>query len=694
MLTRRLKKLAILCCSCVLTWSLLYAQQAEYIHSLMPVPAQVQFTGSTFRLTESFSIDIHGNPDQRLYSGMTRVLRRLAGRTGFFFPQDVLAPGQQIKSPAFSVVVKRRGEIQLGDDESYTLSVSTKGIFLTAETDISALRGAETFLQLLAADKEGYYLPGVHIVDSPRFRWRGLMIDAARHFMPVDVIKRNLDGMAAVKLNVFHWHLSDDQGFRVESNAHPYLHERGSDGMHYTQAQIRDIVAYAAERGIRVVPEFDVPGHTTAMIFAYPELGSGPAPDKIERNWGVFNPVLNPVKESTYEFLDRFIGEMTTLFPDPYFHIGGDEVEHGGKVKHWDENPEIQSFMRQNGLKNNKELQRYFNERLLPIVKRHNRRMVGWDEILQEEMPKDIIIQSWRGRESMEHAAKLGFQSILSSGYYIDLIRPTEYHYLNDPIPPDTEFPLELQRMVLGGEATMWAEFVSWETVDSRIWPRMAAIAERFWSPQSARDVNDMYRRLDMISLQLEEHGLTHEKNYDVLLRRLAHGNDIEALKTLVDVLEPVKNYSRNNLKPQTSASPLTRVVDAARPDARVARNFRTSVDELLSGEKNQRQAIATLRTQLERWEKNHAEFMKLADRSPVLREVESLSADFAKVSRIGLDAFSLLDAGRRESEQWGKGRLDILKEASVPRGQAELMILPAIEKLVYAASAVQPENK
>ncbi|MCI0707161.1 MAG: family 20 glycosylhydrolase [Ignavibacteriae bacterium] len=686
-------KRAALLCIVALSWTILAARQTEPTHSLMPVPAQVRFTNGTFRLTESFTIVIRRTSTSRLEAGMQRALQRLAGRTGLFFSRPAVSQNQNADKPALSVMVKQPGEVKLGEDESYTLTVDARGILLAAQTDIGALRGVETLLQLLSADKDGYYFPCVRIVDEPRFPWRGLMIDAARHFMPVDVIKRNLDGMAAVKLNVLHWHLSDDQGFRVESIVYPKLHERGSDGMYYTQAQIREIVEYADERGIRVVPEFDVPGHTTALVYAYPELGSGPPPDGIERKWGVFDPVLNPANESTYEFLDRFIGEMATLFPDPYFHIGGDEVEHGGKVKHWDTNPEIQSFMKRNELENNKDLQRYFNERLLPIVKKHKRIMIGWDEILQDNMPKDIVIQSWRGRESMMQAARQGFQSILSSRYYIDLIQPTDYHYLNDSIPPDANFPPELQKMVLGGETTMWAEFVSWETVDSRIWPRTAAIAERFWSPQNVRDIDDMYRRLNVISLQLEEHGLTHEKNYEMMLRRLVNGNDVSALKTLVDVIEPVKGYNRNNLREHTSLSPLTRVIDAARPDARVARNFRTVVDRLLTNTPLDLQILAELRTQLTVWEQNHAVFEQLAERSPALREVLQLSDDLSAVARIGLAALSLVENEKQETDEWGKEQLELIKLARAPRGQVELMVLSAIEKLVYAASEVQPSG-
>ena len=182
---------------------------------------------------------------------------------------------------------------------------------------------------------QGFVVPAVVIDDQPRFPWRGLMLDAGRHFMPLDTVRQTLDGMEAVKLNVFHWHLSEDQGFRVQSKIFPLLQEKGSDGLYYTQDEIRGILAYARDRGIRVVPEFDMPGHAGAWFVGYPDLASGTGPYHIERKWGVFDPAMDPTRESTYAFIDRFFAEMTALFPDAYFHIGGDECNG----KEWDASP-------------------------------------------------------------------------------------------------------------------------------------------------------------------------------------------------------------------------------------------------------------------------------------------------------------------------------------------------------------------
>ena len=208
----------------------------------------------------------------------------------------------------------------------YTLISTPDSIRIEAATPLGALHGMETLLQLTQATPSGYVIPSVTIDDSPRFRWRGLMIDCGRHFEPIDVLKRNLDAMAAVKLNVFHWHLTEDQGFRIESKRFPRLTEQGSDGLFYTQDQARDLVEYARLRGIRVVPEFEMPGHSTAWLVAYPELSSGTRPTAIRREFGVSDFVLDPTREETYTFLESFLSEMVAIFPDRYIHIGGDEA--------------------------------------------------------------------------------------------------------------------------------------------------------------------------------------------------------------------------------------------------------------------------------------------------------------------------------------------------------------------------------
>jgi hexosaminidase len=642
--------------------------------ALMPVPQQVSFNQGKFLLTDSFTVAVAGQGGQRLFNGATRMLRRLSGRTGLFFPQDFITAAENNPKASLILQCDRRDQVRLNEDEAYLLTVTPAQIFLKTASDIGALRGLETLLQLLQADESGYFFPAVEIHDSPRFPWRGLLMDVGRHFMPVDVIERNLDGMAAVKLNVLHWHLSEDQGFRVECLTWPKLHELGSDGLYYTQAQIKEVINYAADRGIRVVPEFDIPGHATSWLVAYPELASLPGPYTIERKWGVCNPTFDPTNEKTYEFFDAFFKEMASLFPDEYMHIGGDE----NNGKQWDANPNIQKFMKDNNISNNHALQAYFNKRILAILTKYGKKMVGWDEILHPEMPTNIVIQSWRGRDAMIESAKKGYQVMLSNGYYIDLIQPTDFLYLNDPIPDDSPLTDAEKRFILGGEATMWAEFVTPETVDSRIWPRTAAIAERLWSPGSVRNVQDMYRRLENVSFRMEELGLMHEKNYLMMLRRLTGNQDISALKNLVDVIEPVKIYARYSSMVFTSFYPCTRVVDAARPDAAVARHFNQMVDDFKD--------VEEIRKWLQLWAENHETLVPIIKKSPILTEIESLSADLAMCGIIGLEALVYVEKGQRAETSWQQGKLAVLEHARAPRGQTELMIIPAIEKLVKKA--------
>src|SRR5882762_7919797 len=517
------------------------AAQRQRELNLMPMPSSVQLGTGQLPIDQFFSVAVTGFQEATLARGVQRFVAELSQQTGMLLkhkPADA--------SPTLSIHADHgREPVQkLGEDESYELAITDSGAKLTAPTPLGILYGLQTFLQLVETTPAGFALPAVTIKDKPRFPWRGLMIDVGRHFIPLDVLKRNLDGMAAVKLNVLHWHLSENQGFRVESKKFPKLHEMGSDGLFYTQDEIRDLIAYARERGIRVMPEFDMPGHSTAWFVGYPELASAPGPYQIERKWGVFDPAMDPTQESTYKFLDDFIGEMAGLFPDQYFHIGGDEVNG----KEWDANPKIQAFMRAHDLKDNNDLQAYFNQRVQKIVAKHGKTMLGWDEILRPGLPRSIVIQSWRGPDSLAQAAKQGYRGLLSSGYYVDLMWSAERHYATDPLSgAAASLNPEEQKRILGGEACMWAEYVSPENIDSRIWPRTAAIAERLWSPQEVQDVNSMYQRMERASWKLDWLGLTHNSGYAPMLRRIAGSDDISALRVLADVVEPVKDYNRGD---------------------------------------------------------------------------------------------------------------------------------------------------
>jgi hexosaminidase len=650
--------------------------------NLMPVPASVQTQTGRLPITGSFNVAVKNYADDRLRAGIARMLTRLAGRTVLTLPAD-LATDED--SATLVVQCERAGDPipSLNENESYSLEVTDKQARLVAPTVVGALRGLETFLQLLQGDRDGYYLPGVKIQDQPRFPWRGLLVDVGRHYEPMEVLKRNLDAMAAVKLNVFHWHLTEDQGFRVESKKFSKLHTLGSDGLFYTQDQVREIIAYARDRGIRVMPEFDIPGHSTSWLVGYPEMGSAPGPFKIERGAGIFEPALDPTREQTYKFLGGFLGEMAALFPDAYMHIGGDENEG----KQWDRNPQIQAFMKEKGIKDNHALQAYFNQRVLKILQKHGKKMIGWEEILHPDLPKDAVIHSWRGPASLAEAAKKGYNGILSAGYYIDLIFPASQHYLADPIPQNTTLTAEEAQHVLGGEATMWGEWVSAETIDSRIWPRTAAIAERLWSPRNVTDVDNMYRRLSVISRELEELGLTHEKNYGMLLRRLAATENTGPLRTLTSIIEPVKQYRRYQMRPQTMLSPLTGLVDAARPDSEAARQFVANVDAFLADAPRFALYRPNIDQTLVEWRTAGRALGPMIDRSPALQEARPLANNLSAIAEAALEAMSHLSAGDPATTEWRDAQLAKLDEAAKPKAALEFVVITSVRKLVIAAA-------
>jgi len=654
----------------------------------MPLPAGAQPGAGSLEVDWSFSVAFAGHTEPRLERAGERFLLQLARQTGLPL---ALKPAKTARATLVIQADHAGKEIQeVGEDESYVLEVTATGAKLTAPTTLGAMHGLQTFLQLVDVSPGGFAATAVTIHDQPRFPWRGLMIDSARHFIPLDVMRRNLDGMEAVKMNVFHWHLSENQGFRVESKKFPKLHELGSDALYYTQDEIRDLIAYARDRGIRVVPEFDMPGHSTAWFVGHPELASGKGPYKIERKWGVFDPAMDPTNEKVYKFLDDLIGEMARIFPDHYFHIGGDEVNG----QEWDANPKIQAFMKAQGIKNNEALQAYFSGRVQKLVTKHGKAVVGWDEVLVPGVPKDIVIQSWRGQASLAQAAKQGYRGILSNGYYLDLGWSAARHYAVDPMSGDAaNLSAEEKQRILGGESCMWAEYVSPENVDSRIWPRNAAIAERLWSPQEVRDPASMYARLDFVSARLEWLGLTHRTASRHMLQRLAGSSspvEFAALRTLADLIEPVKDYTRGQTAPAepTNATPMNRVVDAVPLESDAGRRFNDMVDQFLAAACHDPAAEAGLRAQLTTWRDNDAILQPLAQRSFLVKEVAATSQDLSALGAAGLAALEAIAKGQPAPDAWKARHLAILEQVKKPKTQLLLIPAPAVQKLIEAATA------
>ncbi|CAM1373895.1 beta-N-acetylhexosaminidase [Tenacibaculum xiamenense] len=645
-------------------------------YNLMPWPQEIQSNANRVKIAKDFTISIN-KKEGRVYNYATNIIRRITNRTGVFVDQGF--PLLNDKNATVRVSFDEVAELKLGVDESYELDVNNNFVEISAKTDIGALRALETLVQLIDHNENSFFVNGVVIKDNPRYGWRGLMIDVSRHFHPVEVLKRNLDAMASMKMNVFHWHLSDDQGFRFKSDTYPKLHELGSDGLYYTKPQIRDIVSYANKRGIRVVPEIDVPGHATAILAAYPELGSKDGYDyKIERFSGVFHPTLNPINPKVYTFLDNLFAEIVPLFPDVYFHIGGDENEG----KHWDENHEIQKFKNKKGFKNNHDLQTYFNIKLQKILAKYDRKLMGWDEIMTDGMPKSAIIHSWRGVNegfkdgTLIEAVKKGYQAVLSNDYYIDRVQSVDHHYLFDPAG-DVPLTKEEESRVLGGEVTMWSELVTPLTVDSRIWPRTAAIAERFWSSKEVKDLKSMRKRLAVVSFQLEELGITHLSYRNQLLRNIAKSKNTESLELLTAIFEPLKIYTRNEGGTEYKTfSPFTLFADACVVDAEDAYNFNLLVDSYSDNPTTEKSE--ELKGYFSKWKEGHAKFKKLKN-NPILNELGNHYENLSKVSSIYLEILK----GGSLSKSKGNEIKETIEKLKKPMVDTELVIVSGMEKLL-----------
>ena len=663
---------------------------------LLPLPSHVEPDEGLLAIESGFQVFVTGNAVVERAAG--RMLRRLQAKTGLPVPQT-----RARTRAGATLVIECACPVTAGPhlyiDESYQLKITPEQATLRAASASGALYGMETFLQLVQPGALSFEVPAVTIDDRPRFPWRGLMIDVSRHFFPVAVMKRQLDGMAAVKMNVLHWHLSDDQGFRVESRRFPKLNTAGSDGQYYTQAEVREVIHYAAERGIRVVPEFDMPGHTTAWLAGYPFLTATEGPFEIGRFWGIYEPVLDPTKEAVYQFLEGLIAEMAGLFPDPYFHIGGDEVNG----RQWNQSEHIQAFLKAHKMldssalpaatpdaeqevhrKANEALQAYFTERVQKMVEKNGKRMVGWDEVLSPTLPNTITIQSWRGPKSLAEAARQGKPVLLSNGYYLDYMLAAAQHYQVDPLGGEAAtLTAEQKKLVLGGEACMWNEYNSTETIDGRIWPRTAAIAERFWSPQTVTDVASMYRRLALVGRELERVGLEHRTAQRAMLERVAGDAPLDVIETLASAVEPVKYYGRNPARHYLQSTPLNRMIDAVPPESETARRFSEDVDHYLAGDQA---AGDRVRDQLERWKRNDARFGP-AGTSYLLAELVPVSQQISALATAGLDAIERI-RNHNYSAGWATQQQNTFAEPKAPPAELVIAFRAAVLKLIVRSGA------
>ncbi|HGH6027364.1 TPA: family 20 glycosylhydrolase [Vibrio mimicus] len=400
---------------------------------LMPYPQSVTLQEGKVALDQNFSIFIKGYDSPRVAFNAKRTMERLYRQTGL--PMlNWQAKSEKEATLVIDIANAPSSAIQnIDSDESYRLTIANGQIQLSAPEPYGAFHGLETFLQLVTTDATGYFVPAVSIVDKPRFKWRGVSYDTARHFIELPVILRQLDAMASAKMNVFHWHIWDDQGIRIQLENYPRLWQVTADGDYYSKDDIRKVVAYARNLGIRVIPEISLPGHASAVAHAYPQLMSGLGEQSYpqQRGWGVFEPLMDPSNPELYTMLASVFDEVVELFPDEYFHIGGDEPNY----QQWRDNPKIQAFIKQHQLDGERGLQSYLNTQVEKMLNERGKKITGWDEIWHKDLPKSIVIQSWQGHDSIGRAAKEGFQGLLSTGYYLDQPQPTSYHYRNDPMP-------------------------------------------------------------------------------------------------------------------------------------------------------------------------------------------------------------------------------------------------------------------
>jgi hexosaminidase len=511
------------------------------------------------------------------------------------------------------------------------------------------------------------------------------MIDVARHFIPLDVVKRNVDAMAAAKLNILHLHLTDDEGFRIESKKYPKLHELGSDGQYFTQAQMKDLVSYCTDRGIDVYPEFDLPGHSQSFFAGYPELASEkreykPGPRfKIEAGAKPMNmmsimqmmntaptPTIDPTKEATYAFLEGLLAEMKTIFPFGYFHLGLDESNGVA----WKNNPEIVAFMAEKKIANVHELQDYFLQRFDALVKKQGYKSVVWEEAFNAKTPSDIAIQVWKPSMmgpglAVENIVKQGNTAINSRGFYLDHFMPSYFHLMNKDFTQTSPWK--------GGEAAMWSEVVDGEVFEGRVWPRTLAIAERLWTNPVTVDLDEFYTRLFAAENYLEKTGLHLNVSKNAVMK--AH---LPAEKFL-NLLTPIKGYKRlmgdMTIPTEQRDKAYRNLRDVLRPDSKEAFAFRMQVKEFLKNG-DSKQIAGSLQSML-----------KAAKEAKEISSIQPLVNSFDTI------APKLIDYLGQKNPEKATALLAEIKAARKPAASLELGIWDELEALVTGTLKDRPEN-
>jgi len=513
--------------------------------TVIPKPIETKLTGGHFTLEQKSAIYYDGAESgaAEVKAVAKYLAEQLRPATGLSL---VVLDDSKAKPPTDSILLTTKDADKDLGEEGYELVVTKNNIILRALRPAGLFYGVQTIRQLLPPQIESrkkiadtcWTIPCVQIKDRPRFGWRGSLLDCCRQFMSVDFLKHYIDLLAYHKMNRFHWHLTDDPGWRIEIKKYPKLTEisawrnTGSGylrppedppetdeiyGGYYTQEDIKDIVAYAKSRYVTVVPEIEMPGHSSSAMAAYPELSCTGGPFKVQNTMGISKDVYCPGNEKTFEFLEDVLSEVVELFPSLYIHIGGDECPKD----RWQQCPKCQARIKAEGLKDEHELQSYFIKRIEKLLLAKGRRLIGWDEILEGGLAPQATVQSWRGMEGAVAAAQQGHDVIASptSHCYFDYphtkkqaaslpdwmgLLPTEKVYSFEPIPEG--LTAEQQRHILGGEGNVWTEVAPQEEVDSRAYPRLTALAEALWSPKELRSWEDFSNRMQ-----------AHYKRFDIL---------------------------------------------------------------------------------------------------------------------------------------------------------------------------------
>jgi hexosaminidase len=514
------------------TLSLFASESAKVtVPQLIPQPVSLTLHRGEFTLGRKFKIGApNSNPEA------IGVARQLATRLGHAFGREIPVKLSRHSAGHIQLELNAAPDATLGD-EGYRLTVTRRGVRVLANQPAGLFYGTQTLLQLMPPDVESVVpgtakclkLPCVEIVDYPRFAWRGLLLDVSRHFFTKAEVERFIDEMARYKFNVFHWHLTDDQGWRVEIKKYPKLTsigawrvprqgiwwtfappqpgEAATEGGFYTQDDIREIVAYARKRFVNILPEIEMPGHCLAALAAYPELSCTGGPFTVNPGSKFYGEVDNTFcvgQKRTFQFIDDVVGELAPLFPFAYFHIGGDEVFH----KYWNKCPRCQATCQEHDLANYKELQSYFVKRVEKILEAHGKKLIGWDEILMGGLSPNATVMSWRGIRGGINAAKQNHDVVMTPSpyYYLDLyqgdplIEPNAYSlstlkmvYDFEPVPPGIN-----PKRILGVQGNLWTESVpTFRHAQYMTWPRALAIAETGWTPARLKSWPDFAVRVE-----------------------------------------------------------------------------------------------------------------------------------------------------------------------------------------------------